>query len=153
MVPQSAIGEPVTFERPLALVLLGILPVLGYLAWSSRARLSKGRRAVSAMLRLAGLAILVLATAGVSTGGGLQETTVFVLDVSDSVLLAQRSLNRDWVEEAISTGPPDGRVAVVEFADSARVTLLPVEIREVRGWMINPARSGGSAYRNLKEPY
>ncbi len=136
-----------TFERPLALVLLGLLgllPVVGYLAWSSRARLGGGRRTASTIVRLAGLAILVLATAGVGAGGGQRETTVFVLDVSDSVLLAQRSINRDWVEEAIGAGPADGRVAVVEFSDSARITQLPVEIRDIRGGITISARSGGA---------
>ena len=151
MVPSSAIGEPVTFERPLALLLLGLLPVVGYLAWTSRARLGGGRQTASTMLRLAGLAILVLATAGVGAGGGQRETTVFVLDVSDSVLLAQRSTNRDWVEDAISAGPADGRVAVVEFSDSARISQLPVEIGDIRGAITISTLSGGAGRGALGE--
>ncbi len=151
MVPSSAIGKPVTFERPLALVLLGLLPVVSYLAWSSRARLSGRRRVGSAMLRVVGLTILVLATAGVGIGGGHRETTVFVLDVSDSVLLAQRSLNRDWIEQAIGAGPADGRVAVVEFSDSVRITQLPVEIRDIRGGIAISGRSGSGGRAGLGE--
>ena len=151
MVPSSPTGKPVTFERPLALVLLGFLPVVGYLAWRSRARLSGPRRAASALLRVAGLAIVVLATAGVGFGGGQQETTVFVLDVSDSVLLAQRSLYRDWIEEAIGAGPPEGRVAVVEYSDSARITQFPVEIRDIRGGIIDSGQSGGTGETALAE--
>ena len=109
------------------------------------------RQTASTMLRLAGLAILVLATAGVGAGGGQRETTVFVLDVSDSVLLAQRSTNRDWVEDAISAGPADGRVAVVEFSDSARISQLPVEIGDIRGGITISTLSGGAGRGALGE--
>jgi hypothetical protein len=142
-------GEPMTIERPIALLLFGLLPLIGCLAWTSRARLAGGRRLVSALVRVAGVTAVVLAIAGPGAADNLRDTTVFVLDVSDSVLLAEQALQRAWVEDAIAAAADGSRVAVVEFGIQARATRLPAEIREFAGLAPGADFSGGTGGSDL----
>ena len=137
-------GKSVTFARPLALVLLGLLPLTGYLAWRSRARLSGGRMLVSTLLRLAGVTVLALAVAGISIADARLDTTVFVLDVSDSVLLAEQALHREWVREAIESAPEERQVAFIEVGEEARITRLPTRIGDLPGQLFGSAFTGGT---------
>ncbi len=140
-----------TIERPVALLLLGLLPLIGYLAWTSRARLGGGRRLASALLRLTGVAAVVLAIAGPSVANDRRGTTVFVLDVSDSVLLAEQALWQAWVEDAIAAAEGGSRVALIEFGSQARATRLPAEIREFAGSAPGASFTGGTGGSDLAE--
>ncbi len=140
-----------TIERPVALLLLGLLPLIGYLAWTSRARLGGVRRLASALLRLAGVAAVVLAIVGPRVADDRRDTTVFVLDVSDSVLLAEQALRQAWVEDAIAAEDGGSRVALVEFGSQARATRLPAEIREFAGSAPSAAFTGGTGGSDLAE--
>ena len=129
------------FERPALLALLALAPAAAYVAWRGRARLSLRRRIVSTALRLAALTSLVLALVGLTPGGAGPDLTVFLLDTSSSVLLAQQSAEFEWVRAAVEQSGPDRKVAAVQFAERARVAALP-------------ARAGGDASAFLSlDPY
>ena len=78
-------------ERPWLLVLLAVIPAAIWLTSLSAARLSPIRLGLATLLRLVGLTAIVLAMAGFAFGRDSRPATVFVVDTSDSVLLAERA--------------------------------------------------------------
>lgn len=108
------------FVQPwLLLLLLGLLPPLGF--WLLRGRRSL-RNGVSLGVRLLVLALLVLALARPQSNLEVQRLAVaFTLDVSESVPDAQRRAALGWVREKISATPPEDDAALLVFGDRPSV--------------------------------
>ncbi|HET7677085.1 MAG TPA: VWA domain-containing protein [Candidatus Limnocylindrales bacterium] len=142
----------VTFAEPLALWLL--LPTLGLTLLLSRAarhHLSRRRRAVGLALRAAVITALVFALAGLQLALPIDRlTTVFVVDLSDSVGTAGRAAALDFVREAIEDAPDGDRAGIVAFGRQALVERLPGEPQELERIASVPVRNAtdvGAALR------
>ena len=83
------------------------------------------RRIFSLALRVTSILALTAGLAGVALGSSRDRSTVFLLDASDSILLAQQVEQAEWVRSAIEDAGPDSRSAVVQFSSRARVAALP----------------------------
>ena len=112
---------PFTVSRPELLVvgLLLLVVTLG-LSFAARHHLAKGRRRVSLILRTTILASLVLALAGFAIVWPVDRlTTVFVVDLSDSVGVTGRESALAFVREALEERPEADKAAVVAFGGEA----------------------------------
>ncbi|HEY7599638.1 MAG TPA: vWA domain-containing protein, partial [Candidatus Limnocylindrales bacterium] len=134
-------------------LLLGAVALAITLTLSAAARhhLAKGRRRFSLLLRTVMLASLVLALAGFQLIAPVERlTTVFVVDLSDSVGQAGRESSLAFVREAIEERPSGDRAAVVAFGREALVERLPAELDEIDRIASVPTRSAtdiGAALR------
>lgn len=120
----------ISFVHPAALWLLALLPLLWLFAWATRrpnrARLSRWRYLALLGVRSAILAALVLALAGAQVVRPVDDTAVvFLIDGSDSVAPAQRERALAYVNEALASGQPVDRAAVVVFGANAAVERAP----------------------------
>src|SRR5687768_4181713 len=115
-----------SFITPAALVLLALLPFLWAFTILTPRRVAPVRFWLSLLLRTVSLLALVLALAGAQLIRPVRAlTTVFLLDVSDSVAPAQRERATQYVEDALRTMPPGDRAAVVVFGGNAVVERAP----------------------------
>jgi uncharacterized membrane protein len=124
---------PFTVARP-ELLIVGLLLLVITLGLSLAARhhLAKGRRRVSLVLRATILASLVLALAGFQLVWPVDRlTTVFVVDLSDSVGEAGRDSALAFVRDALEERPEGDKAAVVAFGGEALVERLPAEITDL----------------------
>jgi uncharacterized membrane protein len=134
---------PVSVASP-ELLALGVGIVLATLILSSAARhhLSKGRRRVSLVLRTVIISALVLALAGLRLDLPVDRlTSVFVVDLSDSVGPAGRAAALDYVRQALAVRPGGDQAAVVAFGRDALVERLPAELGDLEGIASVPTRS------------
>ena len=69
--------------------------------------------------------MLTAGLAGIALGSSRDLSTVFLVDASDSILLAQQVEQVEWVRSAIENADPNSRSAVVQFSGQARVAALP----------------------------
>ena len=109
---------------------LWLLPVLwGFTWWVMRGSLAdlgraRGRWALG--MRLAVLTLLVLALAGLTI---VQPTktlcTAFVVDVSDSIAPAQRTVVLDYIKTAVKSMKPGDTAALVAFGAEALLDHMP----------------------------
>ncbi|HVM30681.1 MAG TPA: VWA domain-containing protein [Candidatus Limnocylindrales bacterium] len=141
-----------TFTTP-ELLLAGALLIGATLALSAAARhhLGRGRRRVSLALRTAMLGLLVLALSGFQVVAPVDRlTTVFLVDLSDSIGQAGRQASVAFLREAVEARPPGDRAAIVAFGREALVERLPAELEEVDRIASVPTRSAtdiGAALR------
>ena len=112
-------------DRPWMLVLLAALPVAVWLSYGSVARISRIRLGFATLLRLVGLTAMVLALAGFAIGRDTRPATIFVVDTSDSVLLAERANAQAIVDAYVHAFGADTRVGVVQFGAGAAVLAAP----------------------------
>ncbi len=119
-----------TLDRPWLLVLLAVLPATVWLLYASVARLSRIRVGLSTLLRLVSLAAIILALAGFAIGRDSQPATVFVVDTSDSVLLAERANAHAAISAYVSAFGADTPVGVVQFGAGAAVLAAPGRLDE-----------------------
>jgi uncharacterized membrane protein len=117
-------------DRPWLLVLLAVLPAVMWLTYASVMRLSPIRRGLSTLLRLLGVTAVVLAVAGFAVGRETRPATVFVVDTSDSVLLAERANANAIVDAYAHAFGPDIPVGVVQFGAGAAVLAAPGRLDE-----------------------
>jgi Mg-chelatase subunit ChlD len=112
-----------SFARPEALLLLFVLvPLAVYLSRTSLAYLRPGRRRLSLALRVAIISLLVLALSGVSLVRAADNlSVVFLLDRSDSISAAQKSLQASDVRAAIASMHPNDQAGVIAFGADALV--------------------------------
>ncbi|WP_240695674.1 VWA domain-containing protein [Candidatus Chloroploca sp. Khr17] len=125
-----------SFIYPIALLLLGLLPLFWLFAWATRApnlvRLGRWRFGALLVLRSLMLLALVLALAGTQLVRPSEQTAVvFLFDGSDSFAPALREEALAYVNQAIEAGEPTDRAAVVVFGadpavERATVPLVPV---------------------------
>lgn len=119
-----------TLDRPWLLVLLAALPAAIWLTHASVARLSRIRVGLATLLRLVGLTAVILALAGLAIGRDSQPATVFVVDTSDSVLLAERANAHDVIDAYVHAFGADAPVGVVQFGAGAAVLAAPGRLDE-----------------------
>jgi uncharacterized membrane protein len=134
---------PVDVTRPEVLVVgLVLLAITLLLSAAARHHLARGRRRVSLALRSAILAMLVLALAGLQLVAPVDRlTTVFVVDLSDSVGQDGRESALAFVREALEERPEGDRAAVVAFGGEALVERLPAELEDIDRIASVPIRS------------
>ena len=117
MMPLAAIQ--VTFGRERALLLLLLIPLIGFISWRAVWRPKRLRRSVL-LLRLAMLALMIGALAeplAASTGNA--STTILLVDQSTSVTSNSESGVNAWVKDALASAGAGDNAAVVAFGGSA----------------------------------
>ena len=145
-------GLPFTVTRPeLLLVGVVLLAITLGLSLAARHHLGKVRRRVSLVLRSLIIASLVLGAAGFQLVWPVDRlTTVFVVDLSDSVGESGRDSALAFVRDALDERPDGDQAAVVAFGAEALVERLPAELVELDRIASIPARSAtdvGAALR------
>jgi len=58
-----------------------------------------------------------------------QLTTIFLVDTSDSITPNQRSLQDQFIADALQTMPKDDQAAIIVFGQNALIERLPSEVR------------------------
>jgi uncharacterized membrane protein len=143
---------PFTITTPELLLVGGIL-ILVTLALSAAARhhLARGRRRISLLLRSVILTALVLSLAGFQLVSPIDRlTTVFVVDLSDSVGEAGREAALAFLRQSLAARPADDRAAVVAFGREALVERLPSQLEDLDRLASVPSRTAtdvGAALR------
>ena len=134
---------PFSVSRPEILVIGALLLVVTLgLSLAARHHLAKGRRRLSLILRATILSSLVLALAGFALVWPVDRlTTVFVVDLSDSVGEAGREAALAFVRDSLTTRPEGDRAAVVAFGAEALVERLPAELTDLDRIASVPATS------------
>jgi uncharacterized membrane protein len=143
---------------PFAFTLPGLLwllvPAVGLTLLLSRAarhHLGRGRRRVAITLRVLILTMLVFALAGLQLVLPVDRlTTVFVLDLSDSVGVSGRTAAVEFIRQAVEKTPDGDRAGIVAFGADALVERLPSGLKEMATVASVPLRSAtdiGAALR------
>ena len=116
------------FEQPAYLwLLLCCIPILG-LAWASRRRHTSTRRWMSLGVRIALLAMLVLALAGLTRKNKVDALgVVFVVDQSASVSSEGRKKAVDFINQSLVHQESGDVTGVVVFGAEALVDSSPVD--------------------------
>jgi uncharacterized membrane protein len=142
----------ISFADPLALGLL--VPALGLillLSAAARRHISRRRRALSVALRVVVVTLVVFALAGFSFAAPVDRlTTVFVVDLSDSIGAEGRDAAVEFVRGAVEEIPDGDRAGIVAFGSEALVERLPSETRELDALASAPVRTAtdiGTALR------
>ena len=118
-----------TLDRIWLLAFLALIPLSVWMTHASRARLSRRRTAIAAILRALAIAALVVALAGPGGGAG-PPVTIFAVDTSASVPLADQTLAMQQVEDFARAFSADTPVGVVQFAGRAAVLASPDRLDE-----------------------
>ncbi len=118
-----------TLDRIWLLAFLALIPLSIWMTHASRARLSRRRTSIAAVLRAVAIAAIVLALAGPGGGSG-PPVTVFAVDTSASVPLAHQTLVMGQVEDFARAFSADTPVGVVQFAGRAAVLASPDRLEE-----------------------
>ncbi|MCY4112540.1 MAG: VWA domain-containing protein [Chloroflexi bacterium] len=118
-----------TLDRIWLLAFLALIPLAIWMTHASRARLSRRRTAVAAILRSVAIAAMVVALAGPGGGSG-PPVTIFAVDTSASVPLADQALAMGQVEDFARAFSSDTPVGVVQFAGRAAVLASPDRLEE-----------------------
>jgi predicted MFS family arabinose efflux permease len=118
---------PVSVASPELLALgIGLIAATLILSRAARHHLSTGRRRLSIALRTIIVAALVLALAGLRLELPVDRlTTVFVVDLSDSVGSPGQQTALAYVREALERRPDGDQAAIVAFGRDALVERLP----------------------------
>ncbi|MEO7119253.1 MAG: VWA domain-containing protein, partial [Candidatus Limnocylindrales bacterium] len=125
-------------------LLIGLLAILITLGLSAAARhhLSKGRRRASLAIRTLMLSLLVFALSGLQFSLPVDRlTTVFVVDLSDSVGAEGQAAALAFLRQALDERRGDDQAAVVAFGRDALVERLPAELDEIDRIASVPTRS------------
>ncbi len=131
-----------TFTNPYALLLLLLIPIFILIMWPRRNPRHTFRETLSLILRSVIVFLLVLVLAGISQ---VQETdklsTIFLLDVSDSLGGTGRDTGLTYIREALGQMTPDDEAGLVVFGGDALVE-RPVSNRTTLGELTSiPTRS------------
>src|SRR6478672_2902607 len=99
----------IDFTNPMALFLLGLIPLILYLARNSLANLSSVRGTISVGLRIVLFLLIVLALAGLRFRTASRDLAlIFLVDVSASVAQDSRQDVLDFINrETANAGPRD----------------------------------------------
>jgi Mg-chelatase subunit ChlD len=145
-------GFGVALTAPELLIVGALLLALTLgLSVAARHHLSKGRRRLSLALRATMLAALVFALAGLQLIAPIDRlTTVFVVDLSDSVGAAGQESALAFVRDALEQRKGSDRAAVVAFGRDALVERLPAEFDDIDRFASVPLKTStdiGAALR------
>ncbi len=119
-----------SLENPWLLALLSAVPLAVWMTRGSVARLSTPRLVLAALVRALALSALVLALAGFAVGQDARPATIFVVDSSDSVLLAERANAMEVIDAYVQAVGADTPVGVVQFGAGAAVLAAPQRLRQ-----------------------
>jgi len=134
---------PFTVARP-ELLLLGIalLVITIGLSLAARHHLAKSRRRLSLLLRAVILSCLALSLAGLAIVWPVDRlTTVFVVDLSDSVGQQGRESSLAYLRDSLELRPEGDKAAIVAFGSEALVERLPAELTDLDRIASVPATS------------
>jgi uncharacterized membrane protein/uncharacterized protein YegL len=140
------------FDAPLALLLLvpALVLTIG-LHLGARRRMGTGRRRVALVVRGLLLSSLVLALAGFQLVLPVDRlSTVFVVDLSDSVGNAGREDALAFLRETLAEKPEGDVAGIVAFGKEALVERLPSEVTDIDRIASTPVKSAtdiGAALR------
>jgi uncharacterized membrane protein len=145
-------GYGVALTAPELLVVGALLLALTLgLSAAARHHLSRGRRRLSLALRATMLAALVFALAGLQLIAPIDRlTTVFVVDLSDSVGADGQESALAFVRDALEQRKGGDRAAVVAFGRDALVERLPAELDDIDRFASVPTKTStdvGAALR------
>ncbi len=113
------------FVNPYVLLLLPAVLALTVFAYRKKAGPVPGRRRAVLGLRLTALFLLILCLSGFGIKTGTNEvTTIFVVDLSESIAREKDGIN-EAVKEALKGKKPEERVGIVAFGNNALVEMLP----------------------------
>ncbi|MEK6322800.1 MAG: VWA domain-containing protein [Acidobacteriota bacterium] len=130
------------FTNPLALLLLGLLPLALYLARSSLTNLSSARRGMSIAVRVLLLLVIVLALAGLRFRTTSRDLAlIFLVDVSASVAQDNRQEVLDFINSEIANAGPRDYIGVIAFAREPSVELAPARKVALGDWRITEISS------------
>ncbi|GAA5526732.1 VWA domain-containing protein [Herpetosiphon gulosus] len=120
----------ITFVAPSYLwFLLLLIPVVA-LGWMNGRRFQRSRLIGSLLLRSLLLISLIGSLAGAQIISPVQQlTTIFLVDTSDSITPNQRSLQDQFIADALQTMPKDDQAAIIVFGQNALIERLPSEVR------------------------
>jgi Mg-chelatase subunit ChlD len=121
-----------SFVHPTYLWLLLLIPLTAGLALTGRRRPTAARFWTALALRVALLALIVGALAGLQVRRRADTlTAVFLLDASDSVPAEERARGEALIRTAIGEMPTGDRAAVIVFGQDALVERIPSEERRL----------------------
>ena len=141
----------IEFTNPLALALMGLIPVALYHARNSLANLSRMRAGVSIAARVLLLLLLVLALAGLRVRTASRDLALmFVVDVSASAAWDAASAQNegsasrdilDFINNEIERAAPRDYVGVIAFGREASVELAPIRKETLGDWRLTEISS------------
>jgi Ca-activated chloride channel family protein len=113
----------IAFGNQRALLLLLLVPVIGFASWRFAWRSRRLRRAVL-LLRLGMLALLIAALAEpLLARSATASTTVFLIDQSSSVTSNGQNGVDAWVQDALADAGAGDNAAIIAFGGSADLTV------------------------------
>jgi hypothetical protein len=136
----------IDFTNPIALLLLGLIPLAIFLARRSLAGLAGGRAVIVSSVRITVILGIVLALSGVRLTSTSQDLAlIFLIDVSASVPSEQRDVALEFINREIERTSERDFIGVIAFAREASVELAPTRKEALGQWRLteissNPAR-------------
>jgi Ca-activated chloride channel homolog len=104
-----------------ALLLLALIPIIGFMSWRVTWRSRHLRRSVL-LLRMGMLGFLIVSLAEpLLSSSGAASTTVFLIDQSTSVTSNRDSSVNAWVQDALAGAGKSDNAAIVAFGGSAQL--------------------------------
>lgn len=141
----------ISFLYPVFLWLLLLVPLLLGLGWLGREAPDRRQRWVGLALRGLVLLGLILGLAGMQLERPVEAiTTVFVLDVSDSVSAADRARAETFLRQALAGKPEEDQAAVVLFGEDALVERLPGSENSMPGLSSIPVENATNVENALR---
>ncbi|MCZ6678130.1 MAG: VWA domain-containing protein, partial [Candidatus Poribacteria bacterium] len=111
-------------STPFFFLLLGLIPILLIINRHTRVEAAQWRRWVTLLLRLSAVTCLILALAGLQRKDREDIlSVVFLLDVSDSVPLAQQAEGIERMNRAVDALKPTDEFSLILFGGQALVRL------------------------------
>ena len=121
-----------SFVYPQYLWLLLVAPVLVWIGWLGRQRLSRGRFWASLVLRVFLYLMLVCALAGIQLRLKSDVlTTVFILDASDSVPAEDQLNAKIIIQNSLESMKGNDQAAIIVFGEDALVERLASDIKDL----------------------
>lgn len=120
-----------TFTTPILLLLLVLLPILGWIGRPARGS-ARRREIISLALRVIIVLFVILALAGMAIARPSDQlAVVFLIDGSDSMSREAKELALDYAQQAIKNMGVDDQAAVVVFGGEALVERAMSSSREL----------------------
>jgi len=130
------------FLTPQAFLLFLLVPLVVFVAWKSGVHMPQDRAIFSLSLRLVVLTLLIVALASpriVKRADSL--STLFLIDVSDSVTGDQVNAEVDWVRQALKRMAVKDQAGVVVFGENALVEQPMSHLEELPHLSSQPVKS------------
>ena len=134
-------------NNPLFFFLLGIIPILLIINRYTRVEAARWRKVGTLLLRLGAVLCLILALVGLQQKD--QEdilSVVFLLDVSDSVPMAQQRAGLEHINTALNALKPTDLFSVILFAGEAAVS-MPNQLKAAQPPLTEDILSGAEIHR------